>query len=254
MRSGTPRCPICLGDISINKLFTVEREMPISNEKQKKATSNQKPKIKLRPYNPHGQSAKIKFLVRKLRETRRQNQMEIREHQLGLANSDGQSDKAAPKVVKTVVFSQFTEYLDIIERSLSANGFSCLRFDGSLSQAERARVLAKFKGESTDDKKLYDILLISLKAGGVGLNLVCAQQVFLMDPWWSYAVEAQAIDRIHRMGQANAVSVYRMVVENSVEEKILRIQERKNALASSIGMTEEERKVQRMDDIKMLFQ
>jgi DNA repair protein RAD5 len=66
-----------------------------------------------------------------------------------------------------------------------------------------------------------------LRAGGVGLNLTCAQRVFMMDPWWSFAVEAQAIDRVHRMGQENEVKIVRFVVEGSIEEKMLRIQERK---------------------------
>ena len=71
------------------------------------------------------------------------------------------------------------------------------------------------------------MLLLSLRAGGVGLNLTCARNVFMMDPWWSFAVEAQAIDRVHRMGQERSVRVVRFVVEGSIEEKMLRIQERK---------------------------
>ncbi|VVT49553.1 uncharacterized protein SAPINGB_P002326 [Magnusiomyces paraingens] len=253
---GNPQCPICCAPISEENLFTVQREIPITSGLSKNTVVEDgiKPKIRLQPYNPHGQSAKIQFLLSKLRETRRQNQNEICEHGIISSAKSGKKSSKNANIIKTVIFSQFTEYLDIIERALAAEGFVSLRFDGSLSQAERARVLSRFKGESNDTNVQYDILLISLKAGGVGLNLVCAQQVFLMDPWWSYAVEAQAIDRIHRMGQEHTVNVYRVIAENSVEEKILRIQQRKIALASSIGMTEEERKAQRMDDIKLLFQ
>lgn len=145
----------------------------------------------------------------------------------------------------------------MIEHELIAEGFNVLRFDGSLNQVERTRVLERFKGlHPSDDKgdtKTFDILLISLKAGGVGLNLVCAQQAFMMDPWWNYANEAQAIDRIHRLGQQNSVRVFRMIVEDSIEEKILQIQEKKKVLAISLGQSEEEKKAQRMDDIISLF-
>jgi DNA repair protein RAD5 len=123
---------------------------------------------------------------------------------------------------KTVVFSQFTSFLDLIEPALTRDHIPFLRFDGSMAQKTRATVLAEF----TASPKPY-VLLLSLRAGGVGLNLTCARNVFMMDPWWSFAVEAQAIDRVHRMGQEGSVKVVRFVVEESIEEKMLRIQERK---------------------------
>ena len=129
--------------------------------------------------------------------------------------------KADPKG-KTVVFSQFTSFLDLIEPALTRDHIPFLRFDGSMAQKTRANVLAEF----TTSPRPY-VLLLSLRAGGVGLNLTCARNVFMMDPWWSFAVEAQAIDRVHRMGQEGAVRVTRFVVEGSIEEKMLRIQERK---------------------------
>ena len=98
------------------------------------------------------------------------------------------------------------------------------------------------------------ILLLSLRAGGVGLNLTIANQVFLMDPWWSWAVEAQAVDRVHRMGQEKEVRVVRFVCEESIEEKMLRIQERKSWIAGSLGMvSESERRKQRLEDIMELL-
>jgi DNA repair protein RAD5 len=78
------------------------------------------------------------------------------------------------------------------------------------------------------------VLLISLKAGGVGLNLVAASRVFMLDPWWSFAVEAQAIDRIHRVGQKESVVVTRFIVKDSVEEKMLKIQDRKVSIYSPL--------------------
>ncbi|KAF2024792.1 hypothetical protein EK21DRAFT_104416 [Setomelanomma holmii] len=126
------------------------------------------------------------------------------------------------KTTKSVVFSQFTSFLDLIEPALTRDHIPFLRFDGSLSQKTRAHILTEF----TASAKPY-VLLLSLRAGGVGLNLTCARNVFMMDPWWSFAVEAQAIDRVHRMGQEREVKVVRFVVEESIEEKMLRIQERK---------------------------
>ena len=92
-----------------------------------------------------------------------------------------------------------------------------------MTQKARAAVLAEFEAS----KGRGVVLLLSLRAGGVGLNLTCAQRVFMMDPWWSFAVEAQAIDRVHRMGQEGEVKVVRFVVAGSIEGRMLRIQDRK---------------------------
>ena len=124
---------------------------------------------------------------------------------------------------KSVVFSQFTSFLDLISPALSRASIPFLRFDGAMTQKARATVLADF--DSSKDRGV--VLLLSLRAGGVGLNLTCAKRVFMMDPWWSFAVEAQAIDRVHRMGQEDEVKVVRFVVAGSIEGRMLRIQERK---------------------------
>ena len=94
-------------------------------------------------------------------------------------------------LTKSVVFSQFTSFLDIVERQFKREKIQYLRLDGTTSQPARASVLERF---SSHKGRL--VLLISLKAGGVGLNLVAASRVFMLDPWWSFAVEAQAIDRV----------------------------------------------------------
>ncbi|KAK5160914.1 DNA repair protein rad5 [Oleoguttula sp. CCFEE 6159] len=150
---------------------------------------------------------------------------------------------------KSVIFSQFTSFLDLISPALTQAAIPFLRFDGSMAQRTRAAVLTEFAA-----RKKGCVLLLSLRAGGVGLNLTCANRVFMMDPWWSFAVEAQAIDRVHRMGQEKEVVVVRFVVEESIEEKMLRIQERKKFIASSLGMmNDEEKKLQRIEDIKELL-
>ncbi|KAK0910449.1 DNA helicase rad5 [Friedmanniomyces endolithicus] len=152
-------------------------------------------------------------------------------------------------LTKSVVFSQFTSFLDLIGPALMAARIPTLRFDGSMSQRERARVLTDFANRTG-----FTVLLLSLRAGGVGLNLTCAKRVFMLDPWWSFAVEAQAIDRVHRMGQTEAVEVVRFIIEGSIEEKMLKIQERKKFIASSLGMmSEEDKKAQRIEDIRELL-
>ncbi|MCJ1389454.1 DNA helicase rad5 [Xylographa bjoerkii] len=155
---------------------------------------------------------------------------------------------------KSVVFSQFTSFLDLIAPALVRENIPFLRFDGAMSQKARAAVLADFADPGAVKSRRGCVLLLSLRAGGVGLNLTMARRVFMMDPWWSFAVEAQAIDRVHRMGQEAEVRVVRFVVAGSIEGRMLRIQERKKFIASSLGMmSEEERKMQRIEDIKELL-
>ncbi|KAK6348986.1 DNA helicase rad5 [Orbilia blumenaviensis] len=156
--------------------------------------------------------------------------------------------------MKSVVFSQFTSFLNLIEPALARERIQFVRFDGGMSQQQRAVVLNKFKTHNSEAAGGL-VLLISLKAGGVGLNLTEAKRVFMMDPWWSFAVEAQAIDRIHRMGQTEEVVVHRFVVKGSVEERMVhKIQERKKFIASSLGMmSAEEKRAQRIEDIKDLL-
>jgi DNA repair protein RAD5 len=164
---------------------------------------------------------------------------------------------ALPHTTKSVVFSQFTSFLDLIAPQLSRNNMAHLRFDGSMAQKQRAQVLRAFNAEDAGAPK---VLLLSLRAGGVGLNLTAASRVFMMDPWWSFAVEAQAIDRVHRMGQTNEVKVVRFVVKESIEGRMLRVQERKMAVAGSLGVGqsqgeggEEEKKKRRIEELEMLL-
>lgn len=128
---------------------------------------------------------------------------------------------------KALVFSQFTGLLSIVRKRLDAEKIPYEYLDGKTR--DRAARVQKF--QTDPNCKLF---LISLKAGGVGLNLTAAEYVFLLDPWWNPAVEAQAIDRSHRIGQTNPVFAYRLIARGTVEEKVLALQESKRALADAI--------------------
>ena len=125
---------------------------------------------------------------------------------------------------KALVFSQWTSLLDLVEPHLREEGIAFTRLDGSTR--DRAAVVETFQAEDGPP-----VMLVSLKAGGTGLNLTAADHVFLLDPWWNPAVEDQAADRAHRIGQERPVMVYRMVAKDTVEERILALQERKRAIA-----------------------
>jgi DNA repair protein RAD5 len=188
-----PRCVQCREPISKRDLFEVIRH----DDDPDDVTG--KNRISLQRVGTNDSSTKVMTLIKHLRSLRREH----------------------PRM-KSVVFSQFTSFLSLIEPALKKANMNFVRLDGTMSQKARAAVLSQFQ-----DMGKFTILLISLKAGGVGLNLTSAQRVYMMDPWWSFAVEAQAIDRVHRMGQEGEVKVVRFIVEGSVEERMLKVQERK---------------------------
>jgi superfamily II DNA or RNA helicase len=130
---------------------------------------------------------------------------------------------AADEGHKSLVFSQWTSLLDRVEPALKQAGLEFVRLDGST--VDRGAVTARFQAEQGPP-----VMLISLKAGGTGLNLTAADHVFLLDPWWNPAVEAQAADRAHRIGQDKPVMVYRLVAQGTVEERILKLQDQKRGL------------------------
>lgn len=128
---------------------------------------------------------------------------------------------------KCLVFSQWTKFLDLIEHSLQESSIPCLRIDGQTKN--RQEIVDRFQNDTG-----VGVLLLSLKAAGVGLNLTAADHVFITDPWWNPAAENQAADRAHRIGQKKPVIVTRLVSEDTVEQKILLLQEKKKALADAV--------------------
>ena len=130
---------------------------------------------------------------------------------------------------KSLVFSQWTSYLDLIQARLVERGIVSSRIDGATQN--RAEVVKEF--QSGGDKAPH-VMLLSLKAGGVGLTLTAADHVFIMDPWWNPSVEDQAADRAHRIGQQNPVLIHRLIANETVEEKILALQQKKKDLARAV--------------------
>jgi len=133
---------------------------------------------------------------------------------------------------KVLIFSQFVQHLQIIKRALDEQGVAYAYLDGSTTDR-------KGQVESFQKSDGQSVFLISLKAGGVGLNLTAADYVFLLDPWWNPAAEAQAIDRAHRIGQEKTVFTYKFITKETVEEKILALQQRKLDLANELVTSDE---------------
>lgn len=130
---------------------------------------------------------------------------------------------------KALIFSQFLGMLSLIKNKLTEDNIAFEYFDGSTSAADREKAIQNF--QNNDECRIF---LISLKAGGVGLNLTAADYVYIVDPWWNPAVEQQAIDRTHRIGQTKNIFAYRMICVDTIEDKILQLQERKRKLASEL--------------------
>ncbi|CAK7200827.1 DNA helicase rad5 [Sporothrix eucalyptigena] len=218
-----PRCFHCREVINRRDLFEVVRH---DDDPETALVPGAPPRISLQRVDVNESSAKVVRLIQHLRDLRRER-----------------------PTIKSVVFSQFTSFMSLIEPALKRSNMKFLRLDGTMAQKARTAVLEEFRQSNK-----FTVLLLSLKAGGVGLNLTTAKRVYMMDPWWSFSVEAQAIDRVHRMGQDEEVKVYRFIVKGSVEEKMLKIQDRKKFIATSLGMmNDEEKKLQRVEDIKELL-
>lgn len=215
------KCPICRVAISAGSITTLPRKSRFSVDLDSKWRS----------------SAKIDALLSDLGERRQRR-------------NDGKEG-----IGKSVVFSQFTSMLDLVEHALKKDGFPTLRIDGSVPQAKRADILQQFESEKELNIDCANVLLVSLRAGGVGLNLVAASHAVLLDIHWNPQVDAQAQDRIHRHGQTRDVVIKRYVIKDSVEERLLQVQARKQDIADgALGVaSEDDKKQARLSELKLLF-
>ncbi|KAJ3281004.1 hypothetical protein HK104_000270 [Borealophlyctis nickersoniae] len=206
---GAKTCPSCRGPLRLETLLPVatftEKFQPQSSS-QEETGSGLDPEIEEElEADKWITSTKIDRMMAILNETRK--------------NHPGE---------KTIIFSQFTGMLDLVETPLRKNGYKYERYDGKMSAADRDAALGQL---AKDDKTT--VLLVSLKCGSLGLNLTCANRVILLDVWWNPAVENQAIDRVHRFGQKREVTVHRIMIKNTVEDRIFELQQKKQELADA---------------------
>lgn len=153
--------------------------------------------------------------------------------------------------IKSVVFSQWTRMLDKIGAALDHAGIRHRQLDGTMNRTQREEALHSFKADPG-----VEVFLVSLRAGGFGLNLVSACRAYLMDPYWNPAVENQGLDRIYRLGQQRPVVMTKFIVQQSIEEQMLELQRRKTELANRVGarrLTGDDAKRQRNEELKLLF-
>lgn len=157
--------------------------------------------------------------------------------------------------IKSVIFSGWTAHLDLIQMALEENGIKYTRLDGKMTRTARGAALDSFR----EDPSIH-VILVSITAGGLGLNLTTANKVYVMEPQYNPAAEAQAVDRVHRLGQKREVETVRYIMQDSFEEKMLELQEKKKKLAS-LSMDSEGRKSmdkaeaarKRLEDLRSLF-
>ncbi|KAG5370034.1 ATP-dependent helicase ULS1 [Yarrowia sp. C11] len=149
---------------------------------------------------------------------------------------------------KTIIFSQFVSFMNLIGEELDSAGFEYLRYEGSMHADERSRAVTTFREDPN-----VTVLLISLKAGNVGLTLTAANHVIIMDPFWNPYVEEQAMDRAHRIGQLRDVTVHKIVIEKTVEDRILELQKRKREMIESALDPSGQRQMARLSREELLF-
>jgi len=199
-------------------------------------------------YNP---STKIRALLHDLLESSKLNPYSANfDPEIMMVDSDGNTSEDS--ITKTIVFSQWTSMLDKIEEGLDLIHIRYERLDGTMKREDRSKAMEELKVN-----KSCEVLLVSLRAGGVGLNLTAAQRVYLMDPYWNPAVENQAIDHIHRLGQTRPVTTIKFIIENTIESRLLEVQKKKTQLANMTlaGTTysKSELMARRMEDLNELF-
>ncbi|KAM6960682.1 helicase-like transcription factor [Aplochiton taeniatus] len=208
------KCPLCRGRIKASELV----EFPQDELEDNDSTGSQKWRT----------SSKVEALMANL---------------LRLRSEDDS--------IKSLVVSQFTRFLTLLETPLREHGFSFVRLDGTMAQKRRAQVIEEFQNASPDSPA---IMLLSLKAGGVGLNLTAASQVYLMEPAWNPAAEEQCVDRCHRLGQKKNVFITKFIVKDSVEENMVKIQRQKQDVVEKAFGSGNNRKTSRIDDITVLME
>ena len=245
LESGNDECPFCLDIIPIGKgsitscghRFCTECLNQIIDEREQRL--KKKLKSNYSPSRLCFECAVCRRRLKKSNVTRLVDKKEVSHSQkranINLNKPSSKIKKlmellsnlhAEKPTEKCIIFSQWTSMLDIIEKELEEEGFGYCRLDGKMTAKNRNKSINQINTDSA-----CWIMLISLKAGGVGLNLVAANHVFMMDIWWNPAVEDQAFDRVHRIGQTKNVNIHRIVIGDSVEQRVLKLQAEKRRIA-----------------------
>ncbi|CAE6420337.1 unnamed protein product [Rhizoctonia solani] len=229
--------------------MTPEQLMAGSAPKQKR----KEPRKKGGPLQSAKHSTKIKALIDDLMPFSRANPYSINydpsSAEVQSVDKNGNVVDDAP--CKSVVFSQWTSMLDKIEDALEEAAIRFSRLDGTMKREDRSRAMDALKLDPS-----CEILLVSLRAGGVGLNLTAARRVYLMDPYWNPAVENQAVDRIHRLGQTKPVTTIKLIIENTIEARLLEVQKRKIELANmtlGVQLSKADQAQRRLEELSVLF-
>ncbi|KAH8592908.1 DNA repair and recombination protein RAD5C [Bisporella sp. PMI_857] len=229
-------CPICQQSIKLS-LFPLRQE-GVEDEQESRIKTKDSAKRGKEILNYGGPHTKTKALIADLLASKQESELNYNE---------------AP--IKSVVFSGWTSHLDLIERALITHEISFVRLDGRMSRAARSEAMEAFRTDAS-----IHIIIVSIGAGGLGLNLTAANKIYVMEPQYNPQQEAQAVDRVHRLGQKRAVETVRYIMEDSFEEKMLELQEKKKKLASlsmdkegreSMDKAEAARK--RLEDLRSLF-
>ncbi|KAI8990572.1 SNF2 family N-terminal domain-containing protein [Trametes punicea] len=220
------KCPTCSkGPVQESDLLEVVRSRNNSGDSPGDGTQTRNPTVMLRR-NDFRSSTKLEALIQDLRRLRDQE-----------------------PCFRAVVFSQFTSFLDLIQVVLEREGLAWYRFDGSMDVKKRNEAVSGFKEASREAK----VLIVSLKAGGVGLNLTNANHVYMMDCWWNAATENQAIDRVHRIGQEKPVYVKQYIIAGTIEGRILQIQKRKTAIVKEAFKGKRDTDPESIENLKIMF-
>ncbi|GMK57208.1 hypothetical protein CspeluHIS016_0400420 [Cutaneotrichosporon spelunceum] len=220
LRGHSPECPVCHIEISID----LEQEAVDIDDSSRKARQGILSRLDIANWRS---SSKLEALVEELERLRNQD-----------------------CTVKSLVFSQFVSFLDLIAFRLQRAGFNICRLEGGMTPQQRDATIQHFMKNPG-----VTVFLISLKAGGVALNLTEASMVFMMDSWWNPSVEYQAMDRIHRLGQKRPVKVIKLVVEDSIEDQIVQLQAKKLAMTDAALSRDPDTALGKLtvDDLGFLF-
>ncbi|WIA16914.1 hypothetical protein OEZ85_013841 [Tetradesmus obliquus] len=232
-----PACPLCRKPISADSLINpppAAAAAAAAGDGKESAADEQAPHSSSQGTAAAAAAAaagssKIQALLAKLREVQQEEQQ--------AAAAAAVSAAAAPAAIKSVVFSQFTGMLDLIAGALAAENIPFVRVDGKSSAKARKEAIQAFAGSGEGSPRVF---LASLKAAGQGTNLTAGSHVHMMDPWWNPAVEDQAMDRVHRLGQTRAVQVWRYVALGTIEERMLELQDAKAQLAKAAWMEQQQ--------------